>query len=155
MLYASTRSSLAKALGAAAFSDTLFATSKSDLTADAYTRHRASLNAPAPMSEREKEIEEIKAAELRATESGSGYQGSRARVSHVATVGMKWSEEVEQAVRELFTSEPQGEEGTLLLVVRVFQPSLCRSVFANRDIHAERRRVRNARPHLHRSSDSR
>ena len=124
MLYASTRSSLAKALGAAAFSDTLFATSKSDLTADAYARHRASLNAPAPMSEREKEIEEIKAAELRATESGSGYQGSRARVSHVATVGMKWSEEVEQAVRELFTSEPQGEEGTLLLVVRVSWLSL-------------------------------
>ena len=120
MLYASTRSSLTKALGATAFTDAIFATSKDDVNANGYAKHRASLAAAKPMSAREKEMEEIKAAELRATESGSGYQGSRARVNHIgAQTGLKWSEEVEQEVRNLFTTEGESPEGKLIIMVRV------------------------------------
>ena len=117
MLYASTRSSLTKAFGATAFTDTIFATSKDDINASGYAKHRASLAAPKPMSAREKEMEEIKAAELRATESGTGYQGSRARVNHIGShAGLRWSDEVEQEIRNLFTAD-ESEEGRLIVMV--------------------------------------
>lgn len=110
MLYASTRNNLTKALGSAPFTDQLFATSKGDITADAYARHRASLAAPKPMTAREREMEEIKLAETR----GATYDSSRARKSHVGgKVGFQWSEESEQAVTEL----GRGEEGELVILV--------------------------------------
>lgn len=117
MLYASTRPSLTKALGAAAFSDSLFANSKADLGADAYARHRASLAAPKPMSARELEMEEMKQEELRASESGR-YAVSRARASHIkASMGMPWGEGLEDAVKAL--GQP-GEEGRVVIIVRVW-----------------------------------
>jgi len=114
MLYASTRNSLTKALGSAPFKDTLFATSKADISATAYAKHRASLDAPKPMSAREKEMEEIKQAEGRS----STYEGSRARVNHVTQeVGLGWPEDIESAVLEL------GSEGGNKLVVITIDPT--------------------------------
>ncbi len=95
---------LTKSLGSAPFTDSIFATSKADLTAAAYDRHRVSLAAPKPMSAREKEMEEMRLAELRASSGGNGggYQGSRARTSHVGTgVGLNWGSDVEDAVKSL------------------------------------------------------
>lgn len=110
MLYASTRPSLIKSLGSAPFSDSLFATSKADLGASAYTRHRASLAAPKPMSAREKEMEDIKAAEIRSTT----YNGSRDRVAHIQQEhGPAWSEEVETAVKDL----GHAEESKVVILV--------------------------------------
>ena len=98
MLYASTRTNLIKALGSAPFTDSIFATSKADVTSSAYKAHRASLNAPKPMTAREKEMEEIKAAEL----SSASYDGSRSRKSHVGgKLGFKWTDDVEAAVKRL------------------------------------------------------
>lgn len=105
MLYASTRNNLTKALGSAPFTDSLFATSKADISAAAYKKHVASLAAPKPMTAREKEMEEIKAAESR---SAAAFDGSRARRSHVGgKVGFQWTEETERAVKELGASEQQ------------------------------------------------
>ena len=93
------------------FTDYIFATSKADVTADAYARHRASLAAPKPMTAREREMEEIKLAETRS----ATYDGSRARRTHVGnTVGFQWSPEAEQAVKEL----GESQEGKLVLLVR-------------------------------------
>ncbi|CCM02067.1 uncharacterized protein FIBRA_04143 [Fibroporia radiculosa] len=100
MLYAATRTTLTKSLGSAHFSDSLFATDKNDISAEAYVKHRQHLAAPKPMSAREKEIEAVKAAEREA--GGLQYEGSQARRSHVKSdVGLKWTEDVENAVRDL------------------------------------------------------
>lgn len=116
MLYAATHNSLTKALGATAFSDSMYATSKEDLTASAYAKHRSSLAAPKPMSAREKEMEEIKQAELLATANGSGYQGSGARLSHIGSVvGLKWSDEVTAAVEQLFTAEAGASKAVIIV----------------------------------------
>lgn len=101
MLYASSRASLLKSLGSTVFTDSIFATSKADLTADAYQAHLRHLAAPKPLSAREQEIADVRAAE----NTSASYEGSRARASHVAPVGFKWAPEVEQAIVELVRSD--------------------------------------------------
>lgn len=101
MLYASTRGALTKALGDQRFKDSIFATSKSDLTPEAYEAHQRHLSAPKPLTAREKELEEIRAAER---ESSSAYEGSGVRQSIVGSrVGMKWTDEAGEALKELTT----------------------------------------------------
>ncbi|GLB35071.1 putative actin depolymerizing protein [Lyophyllum shimeji] len=97
MLYASTRASLLKAIGSTLFTDSIFATSKEDLTPEAYASHKRHISAPQPLSAREREM-----ADVRAAESGSTYEGSRARANHLGTgVGLHWSQDLEEAVRRL------------------------------------------------------
>lgn len=123
MLYASTRNNLTKSLGSAPFTDSIFATSKADVTADAYARHRASLAAPKPMTAREQEMEAIKLAESRS----AAYDGSRARKSHVGgKVGFQWSPETEQAVKELGESQ-QGKLVVLVSASTIMKPSILNS----------------------------
>src|ERR1700709_560398 len=71
MLYASTRGSLLKSLGSTLFTDSIFATSKADLTPEAYAAHRRHLDAPKPLSTREREMADIRAAEATGTYEGS------------------------------------------------------------------------------------
>ncbi|PFH50691.1 hypothetical protein AMATHDRAFT_75483 [Amanita thiersii Skay4041] len=95
MLYASSRSSLFRTLGSTLFTDTMFATSKDDLTPESYAAHKRHNEAPKPLSSREQELADIRAAE----NSSLSYQGSRARTSHFETgVGFQWSEEAENAI---------------------------------------------------------
>lgn len=112
MLYAATRNTLTKSLGSAHFTDSIFATSKDDVTAESYARHKQHLAAPKPMSAREKEMAAVKAAERQA--GGSQYEGSRARQNHVGQgVGLKWTEDVENAVQEL----GHGEGSAIVVLV--------------------------------------
>ena len=105
MLYASTRNSLTKSLGASYFSDSLYANSKADLTPTAYAAHKRHNAAPPPMSEDEKIKKEVLLAESRAGGS-EGYEGSLARRTHIGgRVGLAWSEEAEAALKELDASE--------------------------------------------------
>lgn len=63
------------------------------------------------MNAREQELANIKAAEK---EMGEAYEGSRARKNHVGTtVGVKWSPEVEDAVRAIVS----GQEHENLVVI--------------------------------------
>ena len=120
MLYASTRNSLTKHIGSANFADTIFATSKEDLTPAAYAAHRRHIAAPKPMSAREKEIADVKAAERQA--GGSAYQGSSARSSPYGTgVGLNWAPEVEHAVKGL----AETLEDTVVTLVRCILLSFC------------------------------
>ena len=98
MLYASTRLSLLKSLGSSLFTDSLFATSKADLTPEAYDAHLRHVSAPDLLSAREQELADMREAENEA----ASYAGSRVRATHMGTgVGLNWSPEVEHAVTKL------------------------------------------------------
>jgi len=100
MIYASTRNSVTKSLGATNFVDTIFATSKEDVTPAGYAAHKRHLAAPKPLSAREKEMADIKAAEREV--GNAPYNANAARQSPFGTtVGLKWSDDVEAAVRNL------------------------------------------------------
>lgn len=99
MVYASTRGALTKALGDQRFKDSIFATSKSDLTPEAYAAHQRHLAAPKPLTARERELEEIRAAERA---SSAAYEGAGVRQSMVGSrAGMTWTSELGDALREL------------------------------------------------------
>jgi len=86
-----------------------------DLTPEAYASHKRHIAAPKPMSAREQEMADIRAAEREA--GGGGYDGSRSRQNHVGTgVGLNWLPEVEEAVRELGT----GNGSRLVAIVSIF-----------------------------------
>ncbi|KAB5596514.1 Twinfilin [Ceratobasidium theobromae] len=99
MLYASTRGALTKALGEQRIKDNIFATSKGDLTKEGYEAHQRHLAAPKPLTARERELEEIRAAE-RAT--SAAYEGSGVRQSIVGSrAGMSWTPKLRDALRDL------------------------------------------------------
>ncbi|THH20690.1 hypothetical protein EW146_g712 [Bondarzewia mesenterica] len=103
MLYALTRNLLTKNLGSTHFADTIFATSKDDVTPAAYAAHKRHVAAEAPMSAKEKEMADVREAERQA--GGGAYEGSRGRQNHIGTgVGLNWTAEVEDAVKDLASS---------------------------------------------------
>jgi len=110
MLYAATRSSLTKSLGSSVFTDSIFATSKQDLTPSAYEAHRKHVAAPHPLSAREQELSDLRAAE----NAAATYEGSSVRTTHFGTgVGLAWSAEVENAFVELARN---SQENAIILV---------------------------------------
>jgi twinfilin-like protein len=113
MLYASTRNALTRSLGSTVFTDSLFATDKSDVTPHGYAAHRRHQAAPKPLSAREQEIADIKAAER---EAGASYEGSRARQNHLGNqqVGYTWAEDAREAVGEL-----RAGEGSRLVILQI------------------------------------
>ncbi|TDL24739.1 actin depolymerizing protein [Rickenella mellea] len=116
MIYATMKNSLIKSIDATHLKkESLFANSKADLSPSAYKAHQAHTNAPKPLSAREKELEELSAADRQA--GGGAYESSRTRISHVgAGVGLAWSEDVELALKEL------GNGNTNQLVVISIDP---------------------------------
>jgi len=104
MLYASTRNSLTKFLGSAHFTDSIFATTKADVTPDAYVKHKLHLAAPKPLSAREQELADLAAAEKQ--NSGHAYQGSIARSTPLTSgLGLKWTQELQDALNQLGTDD--------------------------------------------------
>ncbi|CDZ98594.1 Protein tyrosine kinase 9/actin monomer-binding protein [Phaffia rhodozyma] len=109
MLYSSSKSRLVKALGETNFTDTIHATSPSDLTPRAYELHLAALAAPKPLTEKEKAMAEVRAAEYEASKEGSmrgtggGVRGGAGPLSGVMGVGkgLVWAEGIEQALEGL------------------------------------------------------
>ena len=63
MLYAATKSTLKLEFGAGEIKDELFCTAKEDVTFDGYMRHIRAQQAPAPLTNREEELEILKQAE--------------------------------------------------------------------------------------------
>ncbi|KAJ7261296.1 actin depolymerizing protein [Mycena haematopus] len=102
---------LAQVFGSSLFSDSVFATSKADLTPEAYAAHRRHVTAPKPLSASEREMADVRAAER---EAGglSVYQGSRARTTHMGkTIGMPWTADLEDAVKSL----NEGDDSVLVV----------------------------------------
>ncbi|KAF9644470.1 actin depolymerizing protein [Thelephora ganbajun] len=131
MLYASTRNSVTRSLGSTHFTDSIFATSKDDVTGEAYARHLRHLAAPKPMSQREKVLAEMAEAEKQAADA---YQGSNARKNHLsgAVVGFTWSPDVEEAFKQLVV-----EESSKLLVVTVETPGETLKLVSFEEVTAE------------------
>jgi twinfilin len=84
---------------------------QADLTPESYTAHIAHNAAPKPLSAREAEM-----AGIRAASGTTAYEGSRARKSHLdGAGGLKWSPEVEEAVKGLVNASETESE--LILMV--------------------------------------
>ncbi|KAM0789154.1 hypothetical protein ACM66B_000005 [Microbotryomycetes sp. NB124-2] len=111
MLYASSRNTCSRALGNQRFAANLFATSKSDLTYKAYMAHESHEAAANPMSEREKEMAEIKAAEAKERREGTfenqtGVGRSMLDSGSAAggagnALGLPWSDEARALVEKV------------------------------------------------------
>ena len=107
-----------RALGSTTFTDSIFATSKEDITPEGYLAHRKHVSAPKPLSAAEQEMQDVKNAERAA--GNSTYQGSSARVNHVGNaVGFAWSQEAEDAVNSL----AQGDDCRIIILVWSTRPS--------------------------------
>jgi twinfilin-like protein len=92
MLYASTRSALKKCLGEPHFVDELYGLDKNDLSLDAYYKHKQSVAATVPLTEREEEIQR-----MRKEESGADI-GITTKKAHVHGVSFPVSDDARTAL---------------------------------------------------------
>ena len=79
MLFASTRLTLVRELGIERFRETIFATTKQELTTDGWRKHDKHGELKAPLTEEELALQEVKDAEAEAS------RGTTARSSHVSS----------------------------------------------------------------------
>ena len=73
MLFASTRLTLVRELGTERFRESIFATTKQELTAEGWRKHDASGELKAPLTEEEKTLQSVKDAEAEASQ-GTTYR---------------------------------------------------------------------------------
>ena len=112
MLFASTRLTLVRELGIERFRETIFATTKEELTKEGFEKHDKHVGLEAPLTEEEMSLGEVKRKEA---EEG---RGMAERKSHVSSgVSMPVSDEALQALKGL-TNEGSGVN----LVQLVWQP---------------------------------
>lgn len=78
MLFASTRLTLVRELGIERFRETIFATSKAELTADGFRKHDKHVKLTAPLTEEEQSLGAVKRAE---SEEGRGSNVKRSHIS--------------------------------------------------------------------------
>ncbi|CAI2172299.1 16211_t:CDS:2 [Funneliformis geosporum] len=93
MLYASTRATLLKELGDSRFVDSVYGSTAAEFSLDGYQKHKKHKEADAPLTEREKELAEVKSAEANVSYS--------ARKSHAAGISFPMSDEAIQAIQGL------------------------------------------------------
>ncbi|KAJ1915222.1 Twinfilin-1 [Mycoemilia scoparia] len=90
MLYASTRATLSRNLGESFFVDSLYGTVKSEFGADGYIKHRKSVEASAPLTQKE---QERKFQEEQEKQAGDDVVRMTSRVAHVNKVEINISDE--------------------------------------------------------------
>jgi len=95
MLYASTRSTLKREFGDSLVQDELFGTTPDDVNLDGFRKHKKSESAPAPLSNSEMEVMEIKALE-----TGSSV-GASTRHEIASGINFPIAEEGLAAMRKL------------------------------------------------------
>ncbi|KAI9055669.1 hypothetical protein LZ554_000612 [Drepanopeziza brunnea f. sp. 'monogermtubi'] len=109
MLFASTRLTLVRELGIERFRETIFATTKEELTAQGFEKHDKHVKLAAPLTEEEQSLGEVKRKEA---EEG---RGMAERKSHVSSgVSMPISEEAVEALKGL-----AGEAGDNLVQLKI------------------------------------
>lgn len=107
MLFASTRLTLVRELGIERFRETIFATTKAELTKEGFEKHDKHVVLEAPLTEEEQSLGEVKRKEA---EEG---RGMNERKSHVSSgVSMPVSEEALQALKGL----AEGRDNLVQLV---------------------------------------
>ncbi|KAH7027037.1 hypothetical protein BKA57DRAFT_511641 [Linnemannia elongata] len=103
MIYAATRASLTKDLGDSHFTDSIYGTNKGDFTLEGYKKHRASLAAPKPLSERERQLAEIRANEKTLVES---MKGGAYRKAHAPGMSFPLTDKAVAALKKLVVAAP-------------------------------------------------
>ena len=108
MLFASTRLTMVRELGTERFRETLFVTTKSELTADGWRKHDMSSEPKAPLTDEEQNLKDIKEAEAEAS------QGTTARSNHYTPgrLTLPISMSALQVLRDL----PSGSDNLVQLV---------------------------------------
>lgn len=100
MLFASTRLTLVRELGIERFRETIFATTKEELTPQGFDKHDKHVGLEAPLTEEEQSLGEVKRKEA---EEG---RGMNERKSHVSSgVSMPISDEAVQALKGLASED--------------------------------------------------
>jgi twinfilin-like protein len=103
MLFASTRLTLVRELGIERFRETIFATTKEELTKEGFEKHDKHIGLEAPLTEEEQSLGEVKRKEA---EEG---RGMAERKSHVSSgVSMPITNDALQALKGL-AEEGEGE----------------------------------------------
>ncbi|KAH7030419.1 hypothetical protein BKA57DRAFT_401178, partial [Linnemannia elongata] len=104
MIYAATRASLTKDLGDSHFTDSIYGTNKGDFTLEGYKKHRASLAAPKPLSERERQLAEIRANEKTLVES---MKGGAYRKAHAPGMSFPLTDKAVAALKKLVVAKQE------------------------------------------------
>jgi len=99
MLFASTRNTLTRELGAQKFADSIFATTKAELTAEGFRKHDDHAAEPAPLTEEESTMKAVREAEAEAS------QGMSARKAHTKGGVVPFSKESIEALSNLQSGE--------------------------------------------------
>ena len=107
MLFASTRLTLVRELGTERFRETLFATTKDELTADGWRKHDKHGELKAPLTEEEQTLQGVKEAEAEAS------RGTTSRSSHVSN-GLSFP--VSDAALQALKNLPNGSDNLVQLV---------------------------------------
>jgi len=102
MLFASTRSTLVRELGIERFRETIFATTKEELTKEGFEKHDKHVKLEAPLTEEEQTLGDVKRKEA---EEGRGLGERRSHVS--SGVSMPISSEAVEALKVL--AEKDGD----------------------------------------------
>lgn len=116
MLYASTRLTLVRELGTEKFHETIFATTRQELTANGFKKHDQHVLLDAPLTEEEKSLSKV-----RRQEAVEGH-GMTERKSHVNTSqSLPASAEVIAGIRELkeFESQANPNENVNLIQFKI------------------------------------
>jgi LmbE family N-acetylglucosaminyl deacetylase len=109
MLFASTRLTLVRELGIERFRESIFTTTKEELTKEGFDKHDKHVALEAPLTEEERSLGEVKRKEA---EEGRGTNGRRSHVS--SGVSMPVSEDALQALKEL----AEEKDNNLVQLVR-------------------------------------
>ncbi|KAI9808384.1 MAG: Twinfilin-1 [Pycnora praestabilis] len=112
MLFASTRLTLVRELGTERFRETIFATTRAELTAEGWQKHHEHGELKAPLTKEEETLQDVKEAEA------SASKGTSAKSSHVSSgVGFPISEEAMRALKGL------DSDGDNLVQLRIDIPN--------------------------------
>ncbi|KAG0241263.1 hypothetical protein BGW41_006117 [Actinomortierella wolfii] len=114
MIYAATRATLTKELGDSHFTDNLYGTNMSDFTLEGYKRHRASLSAPKPLTERERQLAEIRENEKLLVES---MKGASQRKAHAPGMNFPLTDEAIEALKKLAISKVEPAPATPATII--------------------------------------
>lgn len=114
MLFASTRLTLVRELGREHFRETIFTTTKDELTPDGFLKHDKHEQLEAPLTEEERSLQGVKNAEAE-----EGSRGTGTREIHLSqTMNMPVQEDALAALKDLST-----EGKNLVMLVSFVQPN--------------------------------
>jgi twinfilin len=112
MLFASTRLTLVRELGIERFRETIFATTKAELTAEGFKKHDQHVQLEAPLTEEEQSLGAVKKAEA---EEGLGMSVKKSHIGD--SLSIQISERALEALRKLKSIDGGGNLVQLVCII--------------------------------------